>query len=328
MKNLTVNQFEAAVLIIGFNRPKLLRDLLNNLDIGSRGVYISIDAPRHNNEAKLVHECKVVATEFQSKAHKNQVVLNFRETNLGLSEAVITAINWAFEKEEKLIILEDDVFPTKDFFAYMDYHLYQHQKNSEIWQVGGHNPNPKTTLLASDYLSIFPMIWGWGTWRDRWVLYDREPRTHEGLLLSYVKRYADSKILNSEFSEYFESRIKLLISGFDTWDFQWAFSMWRHKSFSIQPANNLTLNLGQNTSGTHATSSEVFLTKRRQTRRRIQLSSNVLKRDKHQDAVTWGFVFGRTKELSLVLRTILKGHFIYDRFARSLLHHSKIPRIS
>lgn len=309
--------------MIGFKRPEFLEKLLSNVEFGSRRIYISIDAARNIEEARLVEESKKVVKAFQSKANANQIQLNFREVNQGLSEAVISAINWAFEGEEKLIILEDDVFPSKKFFEFMDHHLDEHQDNMEIWQVGGHNPNPRTTVFTKDYLSIFPMIWGWGTWQDRWAQYDREPLKHQGQLLSNVKEYADSKILSPEFEHYWEGRIKLLSMGFDTWDFQWAFSMWKQKSFSIQPALSLTLNIGQNAHGTNTTSSSVFITRDKLTIRRAGLPSKALKRSKFQDAVTWGFVFGRSKELPITLRVILKAHKYY-RYSKKI-HLSQKP---
>ena len=305
---------QTAVLIIGFNRPNLLQKLLTEIDFGSRRVYLSIDAPRNIHEFIQVEECKRIAKKFKSMRLKGTTALNFREKNFGLSSAVEDALNWAFQKEEKLVILEDDVFPSNAFFDYMDRFLNEFQDDLQIWQVGGHNPNPRTTLLRTEYLSIFPMIWGWGTWKNRWELFDRDASQYEGNLGAYLRSYTDSGISDSLFSDYFESRIGKLQAGFDTWDYQWAFAMWKARAFSIQPGVNLTLNLGQNSSGTNTNSSEVFITKWKLEPGRVMRKIVSPEIDIWQDMVTFAYVFGRTRTLPLKWRVFLKLQKKYTRF--------------
>jgi hypothetical protein len=302
-----------AILIIGYNRPALLENLLSRIDSGTRRIYVSIDAPRNTQDWELVDSSKNVAEAFKSRRDKGETLLNFRMENLGLSNAVVSAIDWAFETEEKLIILEDDVLPSKDFLTYMDHYLDKYQNNFLVWQVGGHNANPRTTLSSNDYLSIFPMIWGWGTWRTRWKLYEQELFKFEGKLVANLKSYVDSGILDSVFDDYWESRIQALKLGRDTWDYQWAFSMWMHKSFSIQPGSNRTLNLGQNSSGTNTTSSSVFLTKKNFGYHGKNRPPHILQWNEKEDKITWAYVFGRTHIVSKKIRAILKMYKMISR---------------
>jgi hypothetical protein len=302
-----------AILIIGYNRPALLENLLSRIDSGTRRIYVSIDAPRNTQDWEQVDSSKNVAKAFKSRRDKGETLLNFRMENLGLSNAVVSAIDWAFETEEKLIILEDDVLPSKDFLTYMDHYLDKYQNDFLVWQVGGHNANLRTTLRSKDYLSIFPMIWGWGTWRSRWKLYEQELSQFEGKLVANLKSYVDSGILDSVFDDYWESRIQALKLGRDTWDYQWAFSMWMHKSFSIQPGSNRTLNLGQNSSGTNTTSSSVFLTKKNFGYHGKNRPPHILQWNEKEDKITWAYVFGRTHIVSIKIRAILKMYKMISR---------------
>lgn len=304
---------KTAILIIGFNRPALLENLLRIIDSGARRIYVSIDAPRDTQEWELVESSKKVAEAFKSRRGEGKTLLNFRQKNLGLSKAVVSAIDWAFETEEKLIILEDDILPSKDFLSYMDHYLDRYQNDFHVWQVGGHNANPRTTLNRSYYLSIFPMIWGWGTWRTRWKMYEQDLSKFEGKLVANLKSYVDFEILDSVFDDYWESRILALKLGRDTWDYQWAFSMWMHKSFSVQPGSNRTLNLGQNSFGTNTTSSTVFLTKKNFGYHGKNRPPHILQWNEKEDRITWAYVFGRTHIISKKIRAIIKMYKTISR---------------
>ncbi len=84
-----------------------------------------------------------------------------RDTNLGLSKSVISAIDWFFEFEERGIILEDDLFFSKAFFPLVTELLERFSQNKQVWMISGNNFNG---LLTSGY----PLIWGWGTWKETW----------------------------------------------------------------------------------------------------------------------------------------------------------------
>jgi len=308
---------QAAALIIGFNRPELLNNLLNKTEFGSRRVYISIDAPRNANDIFHVNACKEIAIRFKARRFKFDTHLNFRSNNNGLKYAVVSAIDWAFEREEKLIILEDDIFPSKDFFIYMDHYLNLFERDRIIWQVGGHNPNPRTKIIEQPYLSVIPMIWGWGTWRDRWQVYEPSLNSLDSFSTVNLDGYIPNQILDAQFCEYWENRISRIKNGFDTWDTQWGIYMWLEKAFSIQPNVNLTLNKGIGFNSTNTNSSTVFNVKEKFTRPKISLTTKNITRNDWQDIVSWKYVFGRSYGMSIKWRMYIK---INKKFIKTKLY--------
>ncbi len=312
------NTVQPPALIIGFNRPEILSNLLDKTEFGSRTIYIAIDAPRDGIEedTQLVEACKEIVKQFKLSRLGFKTELNFRSTNHGLRSAAVSAISWAFETEEKLIIIEDDVFPSRDYFIYMDYYLDRFQEDKTIWQVGGHNPNPKTKTLREPYLSIFPQIWGFGTWKDRWKLYDSNIFSFNDLSLYKLDGYIPHQLLNTDFYEYWENRILRIKNGFDTWDIQWALSMWREKAFSIQPNVNLTLNKGIGINSTNTRSVTVFYIQERFEHQKIKLITCEIKKNEFQDCITWKYVFGRSNGISVKWR-------IYMKFLRNLIKLKK-----
>ena len=299
---------KTSVLIIAYNRPNLLKNLLRNPNLNFRTVYIAIDGAKDNNqeELKLVESCKRVASEFKLSRVTFKTELKFQNVNKGISKAVISAINWAFESEEALIIIEDDILPSKDFFFYMDYYLSLFQLDKKIWHISGHNPNPRTKKLKYPYLSIFPMIWGWGTWKDRWALYDPKLIFSPNPFPVTLQSYIPGQILEAEFTEYWENRILRIRNGFNTWDVQWGLSMWRQRAFAIMPSVNLTLNKGIGSEATNTRGRTVFNVKKNFSGKKLRLIPNNLIQNEWQDVVTWKYVFGRTNQMSLYWRAYIK----------------------
>lgn len=299
---------KTAVLVISFNRPELLKSLLSNPELNSRTVYISIDGARNaiKEDKKLVEACKKIASDFKSSRATFKTELKFQDTNKGISKSATEAIDWAFEFEEKIIVLEDDIFPSKDFFVYMDYYLNLFQLDKKIWHVGGHNPNPRTKKLLSPYLSIFPMMWGWGTWKDRWSLYDANLVFLNEPFPVNLHGYIPHQILNAGFTKYWENRILRIRNGFNTWDVQWGLLMWSQRAFAILPNVNLALNKGVGPKATNTKSATVFTTKKNFSGQELRVMPVKPIRNEWEDIVTWKYVFGRSYKMSIKWRTYIK----------------------
>jgi hypothetical protein len=101
------------ILLIGFNRPDLLQDRLDellelrDLEISIR---VSIDGPRINNKADLVsvEECLALIREYKGK-FGNLLNLDIQAKNLGCDEHIKVAITKSLEASEATICFEDDI---------------------------------------------------------------------------------------------------------------------------------------------------------------------------------------------------------------------------
>ena len=78
-----------------------------------------------------------------------------------------------FQYQKEIIVLEDDIIPTKSF-KFCDNLLIKYKKNKKISHITGCNVNDKITrnLKNNYFLSKYSNIWGWATWKDRWSDYD------------------------------------------------------------------------------------------------------------------------------------------------------------
>ena len=239
------------ILIIGFNRPRNLKKLSKAIDMSdSRRIYISIDGPRDISDADKVNQVRDVVKNFVRENSKAQIRHRFSELNLGCKNGVSSAIDWAFKNEGSLIILEDDVVVSDEFFRYMDFFLKYFELDSRIWHINGFSPLLPPYINKTSYLTSFAHVWGWATWKDRWDKYDRELAYFSPNLLSLTPTL-QNKPLSREAMTFFERNLMACKKGFDTWDFQWQFTMWLNGGLAVSPGERLSGNAGFGPAASH-----------------------------------------------------------------------------
>jgi hypothetical protein len=242
---------QTAILLIFFNRPDLVKISLERLKGSNRNIYISLDGPRNESDQPLVNECISLGETFaQEYSGAGAVKLLVHKSNLGCKEAVRGAIDWAFEVEERLIILEDDISFQDEFLETMDNWLEEFDDSKEIFHLNGYNPLPKNLEVDFSYLCRYTHVWGWATWRDRWAFYDRDLETWNGDDLRLLPGLIGQD-LSDDFCEYWNRQLLACSEGLDTWDIQWLYSQWRYGGFSLTPGSRLTGNLGFDSRATH-----------------------------------------------------------------------------
>lgn len=96
--------------------------------------------------------------------------IHLTESNLGLAKSIPAAISWMFESVDQGIILEDDLEFGDSFIEFTLYGLREFHTNSKIWMVAGSNPLNLDSLPNHQIaITTYPVIWGWGTWKSRWL---------------------------------------------------------------------------------------------------------------------------------------------------------------
>ena len=239
------------ILVIGFNRPKALKKLLSKLDLtDGRRIYISIDGPRNSAESIKVKKVQKLAEEYAQANRHLEIQLKFLDSNLGCKVGVSSAIDWAFESENALIILEDDIIVSEEFFKYMDMSLKNFESESQIWHISGFSPLLPPYLHPTSYQTNFAHVWGWGTWKNRWVKYDRDLSGFEPTSLSHTKTLKEAP-LSDNAHEFFRRNLVACKEGFDTWDFQWQFTIWSNGGLAISPGERLSGNSGFGPTASH-----------------------------------------------------------------------------
>jgi len=268
------------ICVIGFNRPDLLSNLLSCLPDDGRNVYISIDGSRNLQDSILVEQSIEVVLKYSAGCVANYVTTRFSSHNQGCKKAVAGAISWAFMNEERLIILEDDINPCRNFFLYCDTALEKYRLNLNIWQLNGWTPLNNLSIQQNFYLTDYSHIWGWATWKNRWQFWNEDYFDLRASFLHLSKSGYFSHH-HRNFARYWIQQLNNVErSVTDTWDVQWLFTMWSHQARAISPIHRLSGNIGFDYRATH-TQKEERPAITAQPNLKINMSGNEIKLDKN-----------------------------------------------
>ena len=247
-------QTVSPVLFLIFNRPDTTRQVFDVIQKARPPkLYIAADGPRSDRvgEKEKCEAARVIADKVDWNC---RVETLFRDKHLGCGVAVSEAITWFFNHEEEGIILEDDCLPEPSFFRFVDELLDCYRHDNRIAVISGDNFQTKPRRDdRSYYFSMFNHIWGWASWRRAWRVYDHG--MNDWPTIRDEKWLVDA-LGSAPAAEYWARLFEETWQGnIDTWDYRWAFSVWREGMITILPKVNLVKNIGFRQDATHTTRS-------------------------------------------------------------------------
>jgi hypothetical protein len=243
---------DAPVLLIGFNRPDETSAVIARLrEVKPKTIYFAVDGAREGRteEAQLVTETRALASAFDWGC---KVSTRFSEVNLGCGVGVSSAISWALESEESVIILEDDVVPTVSFFEYCDELLERYVDDQDVFAISGSNFVPSKILSTTESyrFSSIPYVWGWAVWKRSWEAYSFDISDWR---TDFPVRELYRSLGGSILATFMWSRNFDLVAAkkIDTWDYQLCYAVLKSKS-KVATANvNTVTNNGFGDNATH-----------------------------------------------------------------------------
>lgn len=238
-------QTKNAILFIIFNRTKQPLKVLEQIKkVQPTKMYIVADGPRQHIAGEKEKCLEVRRLVEEAIDWECEVITNYSEENLGCGKRLSSGISWGFEQEEQLIIIEDDIFCSENFFRYCDYYLAELKSDKSIYMISGCNLIQDYSVnYPNVFLSKFGGIWGWAGWRDRWQGYDLNIDS------SVINK---ANILDSLEKEYWRYYLNLAYLGkLNTWDYQWDAFRYLANGLVLVPKRNLTKNIGFDGNSTH-----------------------------------------------------------------------------
>lgn len=243
---------KSAILFLIFNRPDTTKQVFEEIRKAQPPrLYIAADGPRDHKlgEKDLCEETRAIKDKVDWDC---EVKTLFREKNLGCGKAVSQAISWFFENEEEGIILEDDILPHPDFFAYCEELLEKYRNDETIATIDGRNHLYGAVKSFDSYgFLYYPHIWGWATWRRVWNKYNINLKT-----ISWNKIAKNLKNLGlnrSAIRYWYQIFLTMKYRPLDTWDYQLSFMSMHNGLLNIMPYYNITRNIGFDDRATHTT---------------------------------------------------------------------------
>lgn len=248
-----MNPSSVPILVLGFNRPDRVRELLERLRaLAPEKIFFAVDGPRSDIPAERV---KVEETrELVSLIDWHcEVHTQFQEVNLGCAHGVTAGIDWFFSQVTEGIILEDDVLPDLSFFPFCSELLEKYRKDRKVWCVSGSNRIPTSELHTRDSyrFSTIPQVWGWATWKDRWDQYSLDISQWRSRGLSNAKLMKTVSYSPSAFAFWSANFDLMARMAVDTWDTQMVNAAMRNGALAAIPNVNLVENVGWGSEATH-----------------------------------------------------------------------------
>lgn len=246
------NQVIAPVLLIGFNRPDTMQQVFNAVRHAKpRKLYYAVDGPRKGkNEEELVQQVRNIVKQVDWPC---EVYTLIRENNVGCGFGPANAITWAFENEDRLIVLEDDCVPSLSFFRFCDEMLERYKDDTRVNIISGRSHWHGSHFFDKyDYVfTHFAHTWGWATWKRAWSQFD--------IYMSDVQDFLEdggavnvlpSKSIGVKANHNLKNKRETIAQEVThSWDSQWFYTRLK-TGVGIVPSHNLIHNIGY--VGTHS----------------------------------------------------------------------------
>lgn len=211
---------DTPVTIVVFNRPAKVQALVARLrQVRPRHLLAIADGPRKGHPSDQA-ACRAAREAVAGIDWPCRIERNFAAENLGPDRRITTGLDWAFTRVDRTIVVEDDVLPTNDFFAWMERMLEAFAADEQIAMVSGHN------LLAvwgngdCDHLRTSRGgHWGWGTWARAWRSVDAVDLTGDP---ASARRDIGAVVSEPLLAKHLEVYLKAWRSGvLAAWDIVW-----------------------------------------------------------------------------------------------------------
>lgn len=253
-----MEEIKVPVLLIGFNRPKCIKKVMERLTIVKpQKLYVSIDGARKERKGEdiLVEQVKQIVKNISWNC---DVRYQFHEGNVGAEVNVSSAISWVLENEEYVIVNEDDIYAPYSFYKFEQDMLFKYRDDTRIGMVSGNNFTPiSDRKYKNDYLfARYGHICGWGTWKRVWKEYSLDEEIDNRYMnLSFLETVSANKRIAQQNLDFL-SAMRLKGKGKNTWDYMFWYYRLKHDYLSVIPRVNLVSNIG--IEGLHQQSFSLF----------------------------------------------------------------------
>lgn len=176
------------------------------------------------------------------------------DQNKGLAESIVTGINHVFEKNDAVIVLEDDCVAHPLFMEFVTGCLRKYRDNSSVFSVNGYSWNADVVSNGTDaYFIGRTSSWGWATWKDRWKLYQQDYK-----ILGRIRKDSEKSRAFDVWGQDLEGHLLGNVYGeCDSWAVFWALKCIEQGGFCPTPYDSLIENVGFDGTGVHCGSMDI-----------------------------------------------------------------------
>lgn len=236
------------IVLFVYNRISSVRDvvqsLLKNKEASYSDLFVYSDGGKNNEDWERVKEIRGF---IKGVSGFKSVTIIERDKNIGLANSIIAGVSEIVEKFGKVIVVEDDLIVSSYFLKYMNDGLNLYKEDDRVGSINAFFYGVSEDLPESFFLRL-PDSWGWGTWKNRWKLFEPDAKK----LFDEIQ----NKNLKREFDfdglyPYSQMLRGQMIGLTDSWAIRWSASLFLRKKLNVYPRAPLVVHIGGESSGTH-----------------------------------------------------------------------------
>ncbi|WP_127347770.1 hypothetical protein [Pseudidiomarina mangrovi] len=160
------------VMLDVFCRPEKLEIVFEVLKrVKPSILFLVSDGPRVGNQedVKLISKSRQIVSDIDWDCDVHRL---YFDTNMGLYRKNEVALDYIFDRVDRLIFLEDDIVADASFFYLCEDLLERYKSDLRINMICGHNPLGSYDKCPYDYFfSEAASIWGVAFWRRTYELF-------------------------------------------------------------------------------------------------------------------------------------------------------------
>lgn len=246
----------APIAFFAFNRPvhtaRALAALALNAEAADTVLYVFIDGPRCTADEPLIAE--VIGIAEKASGFRN-VQLITSISNRGLYQAITSGVSHVLSEAERVIVVEDDIVVSQQFLKYINVALQTYANDLRVGSI--HAYTPPACDLPEFFFLRGADCWGWATWKDRWILFNRDARD---LLCRLVRSGELSNFSRVHGVHTLRHLIRRSMNRNQSWAAHWNASLFLEHRLTLHPGRSFVQNIGNDGTGTHSKVSSRYLT--------------------------------------------------------------------
>lgn len=234
------------VLLIGFNRAEFISERLKEI-ISSTSprtkIYVSIDGPRLlEDDQRAISNVRKILEDISVE---RELEVTFQEKNLGCDIHIVNAVTKVLKIHNAVIIIEDDVQISKDFYYSLNAQINANIDNPLVGVLSGFSPfSDRIKKLPLGFknnwrISRYYNAWGTAIKRDCWNHFE---------VITDMTRIREVLKSSSSWDHLSQRQQRVWVRRFlrGNYDFQMQLNLFRHDLLCIYPKFRMVNNIGFN----------------------------------------------------------------------------------
>ena len=244
----------APIVLFVYNRPvhtkKVVEGILANPEAKDSVLYIFADGPKENATEDTLAKIAQVRNYIRTISGFKEVIIDESDKNRGLAPATIRAMTMVLNKHDRVIMIEDDDYPSPYFLAYENECLEKYKDDKRVWYIVGYCDTNEVKPRQGDdvFMTCSGSSWGFGTWKRCWEKTIWDVDDLRGIFRHRSVIYGFNNYCGSHVSEIM---IALLNGKNSSWSIRFGFAFYLNKGFALMPNKSLVVNIGFDGTGTH-----------------------------------------------------------------------------